>query len=234
MIRTLLMLYLLTIIPPVSSAQPISDPAILMREVMDKFNRVKDYEASAKIKIDVDFVKIPEKQGTIWFMQPDKIRVKAPGFSLLPKRGMNFSPGQLMHGEHTVLFSRNEIVKNINSTVVKVIPGDDKSDIILATLWIDPARKNILKMEATTKNEGTFLMEFVYAAQPDRFDRPLEVKFTFDIRKNEMPLGLTGDFERPSEEKMKKSSGRGMVTIQYLSYLINEGRAQKIFSKGGS
>jgi hypothetical protein len=49
-----------------------------------------------------------------------------------------------------------------------------------------------------------------------------------------MPLGLTGDFERPSEEKMKKSSGRGMVTIQYLSYLINEGRAQKIFSKGGS
>jgi len=207
------------------------DVNVLMSEVRERFNQVKDYEASARIKIDVDFLKIPVKQGKIWFLHPDKVKVKAPGFSLLPKRGMNFSPGQLMDAGHTAIFVRDESLAGNSVSVVKIVPGNAQSEILIATLWIDSKRKLVRKVEATTRNEGTFVMDFVFKATADAYDMPTQARITFDIRKNELPLGLTGDFERAPEEKGKKNSGRGVVTIDYLDYTINQGRAATVFNK---
>jgi hypothetical protein len=203
----------------------------LMREVRDRFNAVKDYEAKARIKIDVSFLKIPVKEGTIWFMHPDKVKVKAPGFSLLPKRGMNFSPGQLMDAGHTAIFVKNEVLSGVNTVVAKIVPGDPSSEILIATMWVDPDRKIVRKLEATTRNEGTFIMDFTYPAKAENYDMPSRVQFTFDVRKNEIPLGLTGDFERIPEEKGKKTSGRGTVVIDYQGYAINQGKAAAVFKK---
>ncbi|MFM8917044.1 MAG: LolA family protein [Bacteroidota bacterium] len=203
----------------------------LMADVRTRFNQVKDYEASARIKIDVDFLKIPVKQGKIWFLHPDKVKVKAPGFSLLPKRGMNFSPGQLMDAGHTAIFVRDEMLAGNAVAVVKIVPGNAQSDILIATLWIDSKRKVVRKVEATTRNEGTFVMDFTFKATPDPYDMPTQARITFDIRKNELPLGLTGDFERAPEEKGKKNSGRGVVTIDYVDYTINMGKAAAVFNK---
>ena len=77
--------------------------ALILDGVKKKFALVNEYEASVKIKVDVNFVKIPEKSGKIWYMQPGKVIVKTPGFSLLPKRGMNFTPNQLFSGDYTCL-----------------------------------------------------------------------------------------------------------------------------------
>lgn len=228
--KSFLILLIAFLVPMGTSAQN-TDVNRLMQEVRDRFNAVKDYEAKARIKIDVDFLKIPVKEGTIWFLHPDKVRVKAPGFSLLPKRGMNFSPGQLMDAGHTAIFVKNESIGGINTVVTKIVPGSPDSEILIATMWVDPIRKIVRKLEATTRNEGTFVMEFTYPAKADSYDMPSQVRFTFDVRKNEIPLGLTGDFERAPEEKGKKSSGRGVVTIDYLGYNINQGKAAAVFRK---
>lgn len=201
------------------------DVNALMEDVRARFNQVKDYEASARIKIDVDFLKIPVKQGKIWFLHPDKVKVKAPGFSLLPKRGMNFSPGQLMDAGHTAIFVRDEMLAGNAVSVVKIVPGNAQSEILIATLWIDSKRKVVRKVEATTRNEGTFVMDFTFKPIAEAYDMPTQARITFDIRKNELPLGLTGDFERAPEEKGKKNSGKGTVTIDYMDYVINQGRA---------
>lgn len=222
---------LITITSSATICAQSTDVTRLMQEVRDRFNSVKDYEAKARIKIDVDFLKIPVKEGTIWFLHPDKVRVKAPGFSLLPKRGMNFSPGQLMDAGHTAIFVKNEMVGGVSTVVTKIVPGNPASEILIATMWVDPVRKIVRKLEATTRNEGTFVMDFTYPAKADNYDMPSQVKFTFDVRKNEIPLGLTGDFERVPEDKGKKSSGRGVVTIDYLGYSINQGKAAAVFKK---
>ena len=223
---------LLCCLLPLAGISQSRDVNALMTEVRDRFNQVKDYEAAAKIKIDVDFLKIPVKQGTIWFLHPDKVRVKAPGFSLLPKRGMNFSPSQLMDAGHTAIFVRDEVLAGNNVAVVKIVPGNANSEILIASLWIDIKRKVVRKVEATMRNEGTFVMDFFFKPVAEAYDMPTQAKITFDIRKNELPLGLTGDFERMPEEKSKKNSGKGTVTIDYLSYVINQGRAASAFKKG--
>lgn len=204
---------------------------LILDGVRKKFGAVKDYEARVKIKVDVDFVKIPEKSGTVWFLQPGKVKVKTPGFSLLPKRGMNFTPNQLFNGNYTAIYAREEKLGNILTQVIKVIPQSETDDIILSTLWIDTERNVIRKLETTTKSEGTFAMQFMFPAEIRAYDLPDKIIFNFDIRKNELPLGLTGDFENQRPKDKKGGNSRGTVTITYLDYIVNQGKATAVFAK---
>lgn len=202
--------------------QPDADAII--RDLRSKFLTVKDYEADVRIRVDVDFVKIPEKTGKVWFAQPDKIKVKIPGFALLPKRGMNFSPNQLFSEDYSVIFAREEKIGNILTYVIKVIPKNDLDDLILATVWVDPARNIIRKMESSSRTEGTFIMNFLYPEKASAFDLPSEIRFDFDLRKTELPLGLTGDFENTGTRQKGSKTSRGTVHVKYLAYLINQGK----------
>jgi outer membrane lipoprotein-sorting protein len=204
---------------------------LILDGVRKKFGAVKDYEAKVKIKVDVDFVKIPEKSGTVWFLQPGQVKVKTPGFSLLPKRGMNFTPNQLFNGNYTAIYAREEKLGTVLTQVIKVIPQSETDDIILSTLWIDTDRNVIRKLETTTKSEGTFAMQFFFPQQIRTHDLPDKIIFNFDIRKNELPLGLTGDFENQRPKDKKGGNSRGTVTITYLDYIVNQGKAAAIFAK---
>lgn len=205
------------------------NPEKLLQDVQKKFQLVKEYEADVTIKVDVDFIKIPLKKGTISFMQPDKVKVKTPGFALLPKRGMQFSPNQVFSGNYTSIYSREEKIGTIPTSVIKVIPQNDNDDIILSTLWIDPVRNVIRKLESTTKSEGTFSMIFNYSDTPAKYDLPVEIIFNFDLRKTELPIGLTGDFENTAPKDKSKKNTRGTVTIKYLKYIVNEGKGLAAF-----
>ncbi len=218
---------LLLIASPVLSQK--SDPDSLLMRVQNKFRAVTDYEAEVTIKVDVDFIKIPLKKGIIWYLHPDKVKVKTPGFALLPKRGMNFSPNQLFTGNYATIYAREEKVGNIMTSVIKVIPQDEKDEIILSTLWIDPVRNVILRLESTTKSEGTFSMQFIYDAVSGKFDLPREIIFNFDLRKSELPIGLTGDFENTAPKEKGAKNTRGTVTINYLKYIVNEGKGTAAF-----
>ncbi|MBL0342352.1 MAG: hypothetical protein IPP71_16455 [Bacteroidetes bacterium] len=201
----------------------------ILGRVSKKFQIINEYEANVTIKVDVDFIKIPIKKGTIWFMQPDKIKVKTPGFSLLPKRGMNFTPNQVFKGNYTAIYIREEKIETIATHVIKIIPDNEQDEVILSTVWVDVERNVIRKLESTTKNEGTISMVFKFGTPIKKFDLPDQILFTFDLRKNELPLGLTGDFESTPNKDKKLKNSKGTVTISYLEYFVNQGRAKSIF-----
>lgn len=207
------------------------DGAAILEQVKEKFYAVKEYEANVKIKVDVDFVKIPVKQGVIWFMQPDQVKVKIPGFALLPKRGMNFTPNQLLTGNYTAIYIKDEKLGEYNTYVIKVIPGNENDDIILSTIWVDQHRMVIRKLETTTKSEGTISMMFKFGSVIKKYDLPEEIVFSFDLRKNELPIGLTGDFENSEPRDKKSKNTKGSVTINYLEYFVNQGRANSVFKQ---
>lgn len=231
MILRVFIYFFLLLFPSFAYAQS-RDGAAILEQVKEKFYTIKEYEANVKIKVDVDFVKIPVKQGLIWFMQPDKVKVKIPGFSLLPKRGMNFTPNQLLTGNYTAIFIREEKLGEYNTYVIKVIPDEEADDIILSTIWVDQQRMVIRKLETTTKSEGTISMVFRFGPVVKKYDLPDEIIFTFDLRKNELPLGLTGDFENTEPRDKKSKNTKGTVTITYLEYFVNQGRANSAFKQG--
>lgn len=210
------------------------NPEDILEKVKENFSKVKDYEVNVKIKVDVNFLKVPDSQAKIYYKQPDKIKFKSEGFALLPKEGLNFSPYSFLAGDYTSILDKELEIEGNSCYLVKVIPLGDRGDLILTTLWIDKDKYIIRRIESTTKTNGTFSIDLKYDINL-KYPLPSSMVFTFNVQKMQMPKELTGDMaEQNSEDKEKGNRDRtttGKVYINYSDYKVNVGLSDSIFKE---
>ena len=215
---TFKILVFLFIISNVGSAQNKNAEKIL-NEVVQKFSKVKEYIVDVNIKVDVSFLKIPETKATLYFKDPDKIHLESKNFALLPKEGMNISPVYLLRGDHSAFLNKDTVLEGNPVYVIKVIPLNESSDVVLSTLWIDKNGLIIRKVESTTKLNGTFVIDLLYNKEI-KYPLPTEMIFSFNIDKMNLPRGFTGTTEDDSKSQKEKSH-TGKVYIEYSNYRVN-------------
>lgn len=208
-------------------------PEDVLQKVRDTFSKVKDYEVNVDIKVDVNFLKVPDAHATIFYKQPDKIKLKSEGFALLPKEGLNFSPYSFLKGDYTSVFDKEQEIEGYPCYRVKVIPLGDRGDLILTTLWIDKEKFIIRKVESTTKTNGTFSIDLKYDNNL-KYPLPSSMVFIFNVQKMQMPKEITGDIGGENDsEKEKQNKNRtttGKVYINYSDYKVNIDIPDSIFN----
>lgn len=206
------------------------NPDLILHQVQERFSTIEDYTVDAAITIDVDFLRVPESQATIYFRQPDKVRMKSEGFALMPKQGITFSPAKLLNEEFTAIYVRSDSLEHGAVEVIKAIPLDDSLDIILMTLWVDTTHNVICQIESTTKNSGTVVMKLKYDFEKNDV-LPSEVLFTFNLSNFSLPASFTGEFDTPAEEvENTPTKITGNVSIKYENYRINTGIPDSVFT----
>ena len=104
--KNLVKIILLVISILSSSYSQTNDPDIILKKVLETFNKVQDYEVNVNIKVDVDFLKVPETEAKIYFKQPDKVHFESATFALLPREGFDFSPSTLLKKKYTAFYER--------------------------------------------------------------------------------------------------------------------------------
>ncbi len=227
-------LIILILITTASFAQNPKSEDVLQK-VKENFERVDDYEVNVNIKVDVNFLKVPESKATIFYKRPDKIRLKSEGFALLPKEGLNFSPYSFLQGDYTSIFDKEQEVDGRVCYAIKIIPLGDRGDLILTTLWIDKDRYIIRKIESTTKTNGTFSINLKYDNN-NKYPLPSSMIFSFNVQKMQMPKEITGDIsgedssEKENQNKSKTTTGK--VYINYSDYKVNKGISDNVFDEG--
>ncbi|MFO7445138.1 MAG: hypothetical protein R6W90_02180 [Ignavibacteriaceae bacterium] len=207
------------------------DPDKILDDVKKHFSSVQDYEVDVKIKVDIDFIKAPVSEATIFYKQPDKIKIKSDKFAMLPREGINFSPLSLLKENYTAIYQGEEKLDGKNVSVVKVIPIGGHSDIVLNTFWIDQSRKIIRKIETTTKIAGTFLIDLKYEDDNDRYPLPSSIKFSFNTDQLNINKGMAGEMEPQKNTKQRKKSSEGKVFITYSNYKVNKGIPDTVFEE---
>lgn len=205
------------------------NPQPLLDSVKNKFNKVNDYTADIKIKVNVSFLKIPVKEGKLYFKKPDKVKLVSKGFAMLPKRGMNFTFNELFEKKYNAIFVKKELFNKVNTYVIKIVPLDDAADILLATLWIDRKTQTIIKLDAVSKSNGNFVTSFNYPAIANPFNLPSELIFTFDVTKATLPMGVTGDFDAEKPKAKDNKPQKATLSISYHNYEVNKGIADSFF-----
>lgn len=208
------------------------DPEKILENIVDNFSRVKDYSVDVNIKVDVEFIKVPETKAKIFFKQPDKVHLESDGFAMLPKNGLEFSPSSLIKKEHTAIYEKDVLLNGITTSLIKVIPLGDQGDVILSTLWVDQAMNVIRKVESTTKTNGTFTIDFSY--QKDiKYPLPKEIVFSFNVDKMNIPATISGETatENTKKKKGKSDVTKGKVIVKYNNYEVNKGIPDSIFEK---
>jgi hypothetical protein len=213
-----------------------SEPDAILTKVKENFNRVRDYQADIKVKVDVDFIKVPEMKAKLYFKQPDKMQLDSEGFAMLPKGGVNFSPASLLSGNYTAFYEKDYTENGTKFCIIKVIPLGDAGDVVLSTLSIDLTHYRIVKIETSTKTQGTYVIELSYPQNTD-YPLPSSMTFIFNLDKMNLPKGLADDMDRAEGNTMKskketeEKTTTGKVYINYSDYRINQGISDSIFKE---
>jgi outer membrane lipoprotein-sorting protein len=231
--QKIIILLLLTTHYSLPSPVSAQDATALVMKVKAKLDQVSDYEADGKMKTNVAFIKAPIGKVKIFYKKPNKFRLKKDGgISLLPKGGVSVNMNSLITTDEFVALAAGEaVVGGVKTTVVKMLPTNENSEVALTTMYIDEANLLIKKAVSTTKENGTYEVEMSYGKFAS-FGLPDKVIFSFNTKNYKLPKGLTLEFEdneKPLTEEQKLRNKKGRVEITYTSYAINKGIADAVF-----
>lgn len=219
--KRLIFLLLLTVICQLSTFS--QEATVIIKKVKAKLDKVNDYVAEGKMKTDVAFIKAPSGRVKVFFKKPNKFKLKRDGgISILPKGGVSVNMSSVLASNNfTAIASGESLLGGTKVRVVKLLPADENSDVVLTTLYIDEANLLIRKANTTTRENGTYEMEMSYGKYAD-FGLPDKVIFAFNTKDYKLPKGVTLEFET-GDAPQKMKSKKGKVEINYSSYIINKG-----------
>lgn len=207
----------------------------LIAKVKAKLDLVTDYEAVGHMKTDVSFIKAPIGKVKVYFKKPNKFRLKKDGgISLLPKGGVSVNMSSIIAtNEFVALAAGESVIGGTNTRIVKLLPTNENSEIVLTTLYIDEANLLVRKAITTTKENGTYEMEMNYG-NFSKYGLPDKVIFSFNTKNYKLPKGITLEFddsEKSLSDAQKLKNKKGRVEITYSNYIVNKGIADAIFVK---
>lgn len=208
------------------------DATELINKVRAKLEKVTDYTAEGILKTDVSFIKAPISKVKVYYKKPDKFKLKKDGgISVLPKGGVSINLSSVLGiKDFVALVSGETVIDNTKVKIVKMLPSDENSPIILSTLYIDEANLLIRKTAITTKENGTYEISLFYGKY-STYGLPEKVVFSFNTKDYKLPKGITLEFEeteKPTKDQALKNK-KGKVEITYSSYSINKGVDDSIF-----
>jgi hypothetical protein len=201
-----------------------------MEQVRTKLTAARSYTASMLIRVDLEFLQVPDTKAKLYFKAPDKTHIDAPGFAMIPRQGADLSAAKLLSMPYSVVDAGTESFHGTVMRKVKVIPTEDTSPVAVATVYIDTVLMVPRKVVTTAKRGGTYVAELVYDNGTARaVGLPSYVKLIFDIGNFEMPRTMSGDFDSKREEGKKNGQQKAVVEIWYSDYKINVPVADSIF-----
>lgn len=227
-----IILFLLLI--PLSLFAGAQDAQVLVQKVKDKINLVNDYQANGKMKTNVVFLKVPVATVKLYFKKPNRLKIKnEKGISFIPKGAVNINMNNVLSsGKYSVLDAGNDKIGATVVRVVKLLPQEDTSDVVLSTLYIDAVNLVILKTKTTTRDNGTYELEMSYGKYI-AYGLPDKIIFSFNTKDYKMPKGVTFDFEDGTKKKTtgdKLKNQKGKIEISINDYMVNKGIPDSVFN----
>jgi len=215
-----------------SFAASAQDMTALINKVKAKLDQVNDYTAEGVLKTDVTFIKAPAGKVKVFFKKPNKFKLKKDGgISILPKGGVSVNTSSMVMTDNYVALAAGEsVVDGIKTKVVKLLPTDESSEVVLSTLYIDEANLLVRKAITTTKDNGTYEIGLTYGKYIN-YGLPDKIVFSFNTKDYKLPKGVTLEFDegekKSDADKLKNKKGK--VEITYSSYTINKGVDDSVF-----
>jgi outer membrane lipoprotein-sorting protein len=200
------------------------DATVLLQKVKKKIDRVDDYMATGIMKTDIVFIKTPVSRIRAYFKRPDQFLIKRDGgLSLLPKKGIAINVNSIIPADgYTVIDVGTVVLWGTQLRMVKLLPMDENSDMVLSTLYIDEKQLLIRKVTTTTRENGTYEIEMHYGKYSE-WGLPDKALFLFNTKDYKLPKGITFEYDDGSVKKELPKNKKGRIEIVYNSYIINRG-----------
>ncbi len=227
-------IYCFTAVLLIGAGALAQDVNTLLQQVRARMETVNDYTAAGTMKTNVTFLKVPVSNVKIYFKKPYKLRIKSEkGISFVPKGAVSINLNNLVAGgDYTVLDAGADKIDGVPVKVVKLLPTNENGDVVLSTLYIDPAKGVIKRAKTTTRDNGTYELNMTYGKYL-AYGLPDKVLFSFNARDYKLPKGVTFDFDdgatKPAANAAADKNKKGSAEITFTSYDINKGVNDAVF-----
>ena len=213
----------------------------------EKFNSVNDYQVDMIVRVAVPAFRMPKKKYTVYFKKPNKVKVKAKGFGILPKTGLFTSPNDNFDNLKNIKFSDYKDVSNIHDIVIqgdlivdslKLEMPNEYSKITfnpIVEVKIDTLHWVIKDITTRLDTLKLFHISNNYEYYDNEFYMPNEsiVKYFIKDKKlfNWLNKDSGGDIIGQGKSLVEKNDSivEGKITVNYKNYIINKGIKDDIF-----
>ena len=216
----------------------------IIENTNNQFNSVDDYKVNMQVELDVPAFRMPKKKYKVFYKNPNKIKVKAKGFGILPKTGLFTSP--------------NDNFDNLKDIKISnVLPEEDNRIILTGSLIVDSLKLDMpneysritfdpivevtidttmwVIENVTTKLDTLKLFQInnFYKMYNDNHYMPEKSIVEYYIKDKNLFNWINKDVSNiigQDQSLMKNNSTvKGTITVLYKDYEINKGLSDKIF-----
>ncbi len=225
------LMFIFTLFLPILSLHA-QNPAVLIKNIRERLDKINDYQAEAGLKTNIPFLRVPDAEVEVFYKKPDKIKIKnEKGISLVPKESVSISLYSLVNGKYQVIDAGSDLLNGTPVRVLKLLPANENADLVLATLYIDPAKMLVLKAKITTRENGTDEVDLSYGKYIQN-SLPDKIVFSLNTQDYKLPKGITFDYDDGAAKKNEtgnQKNQRGKIELSFHSYRINQGLEDSIF-----
>jgi len=212
----------------------------------EKFNSVNDYQVDMIVRVAVPAFRMPKKKYTVYFKKPNKVKVKAKGFGILPKTGLFTSPNDNFDNLKNIKISDYKDVSNIHDIVIqgdlivdslKLEMPNEYSKITfnpIVEVKIDTLHWVIKDITTRLDTLKLFHISNNYEYYDNEFYMPNESIVKYFIKDKKLFNWLnkdSGNIIGQGKSLVEKNNAivEGKITVNYKNYIINKGIKDAIF-----
>ena len=222
-------------LPTVSGQKKIQESAgsVILQNVARGNEGIQDFVASIEAKVDMERLRVPKMNATLYFKKPDKVHFDSPGFAMLPREGIVLNAGTLRTRYDAAIVGEESVE---GKKLLKMQLTGKELNIRPRQLfvWVDQTLWTISKMESVPYQGRILRLEFTYATQSGGYILPQTLKASFESSgrdSTQRPL----DLDLPNTPQLGDLNQRvprsGSIFVNYLDYKINTGLSDDIFQK---
>lgn len=208
-----------------SAAQtPALTAETVLKRVKANFDAVQDYTVTLTGTVDLERLKVPKMNVTLYFKQPNKFKTESKGTSFIPRNLLDINPADLLSKFDGTLMGE-EMMDGRKQyklrMVTKPVKGRPVSD---SYIWVDAGTWTITRMEAYP-SEGRRIEILIESAIVDgKYILPSRIRASFDFSQN--PDSLAERVYNPNRIPRK-----GKAELTYSEYKVNTGLSDGFFEQ---
>ncbi|HLE31186.1 MAG TPA: outer membrane lipoprotein-sorting protein [Bacteroidota bacterium] len=191
---------------------------------------IEDYVVDLTAEVDMEGVRMPRMEATMYFKKPDKVHFESPNFAMLPREGFG-TPVSLLIGRYDATLRGEEMIGDIPTHKLHLVAKDPAARLQQLYVWVNKSNSTVVRTESVPYQGRSVKMDFTYALQEGRYWLPSKMQVELkappvDTTDSVQPMAVPG---APQLGTMRRARRSGKITIEYSDYRINTGLSDELF-----
>ena len=216
-----------------------------IKKTNEKFNSIDDYKVDMTIKLEIPAFRMPKKKYKVYYKRPNKIKVKAKGFGILPKTGLFTSPNDNFDNLTNIKLSDYKDSENIHDIIIigdlivdslKLEMPNEYSRITfdpIVEVKIDTLNWVIKNVTTRLDTLKLFQINNYYKMYDKKYYMPYQSIVKYYVKDKKLFNWLNKDagniIGQDNLPKNNESIVEGTITVDYKKYIIKKGIKDSVF-----